>query len=106
MKFCPELGQQVFVHFLESPLVPTTFAGWCVDRRFKGLHTSFTLTDGTARRQFILHSPEVLSVYILDERGEDESNLNNIFVFLRDLSESTSLFQYRTRLLEKRGYKK
>jgi len=101
MKFCPELGQQVFVHFLESPLVPSTFAGWCVNRRFNKLHSTFTLTDGFVRRQFFLHSPEVLSIHILDERGDDETNRNNVFLFLRDLSDATSLFEYKTKVLEK-----
>jgi len=105
MKFCPELGQQVFVHFLESPLVPSSFAGWCVSRRFNKLHTSFILTDGFVRRQFFLHSPEVLSVYILDEREEDKTNKNNVFLFLRDLSEATALFQYKVKTLERRKLK-
>jgi len=84
-KFCPELGQQVFVQYLETPLIPVVFGGWCVDRRFRGLKTNFTLVDGSSRRQFILHSPEVISVS-LEEIPENYSlTKRNPFLKKRDL---------------------
>jgi len=94
-KFCPQLGQQVFVHYLETPLIPVIFAGWCVDKRSKGLKTTFTLADGASRRLFFLHSPEVLDVYINNQDINHTPTKSNFLSFSRDLNRNIALLKYK-----------
>jgi len=97
-KFCPELGQQVFVQYLETPLIPVIFAGWCVDRRFRGLKTNFTLVDGSSRRQFILHSPEVISISLDSIDGDCNLTKRNPLKKDRDLNRS--IFYLKAQLVK------
>jgi len=61
LKVCPKVGQQVFVVYLDTYLIPTYFAGWCIDCHF-GESPVFTLGDAYSARKFILFSPLVISV--------------------------------------------
>jgi len=80
-KYCPKVGQQVFVEYLDTYLVPNYFAGWCIDCHY-GDSPVFTLADAFSARQFILFSPLVLSVvcsipdYSDNEKRENDQNLD------------------------------
>lgn len=64
----PFLGQYVRVLFLSLNSIPVTFVGKCIDIRWRGSNTTFTLIYGTSQQMFMLFSPNTLEVSPLISR--------------------------------------
>jgi len=58
----PIVGQYVMVDFITSNAVPIKVIGRCIDVRWRGIATVFTLINNASKQTFPLFSPNTLQI--------------------------------------------